>query len=193
MYEKYSDEEIIEAYSSMLDYSGEISKEMSLEIESRGGLNTFKKKIENRNILTKEISRLSNEVYSLTSPDTNVEFIKTLIKSDILTREELNELIENKFSYYRAINTDRTVNSKTIIGSITGIVLGTILGGLLMHFLSKQIPGIYFYLIIPVYILNYFIIKVITKQSRANPVIFIACFLATIGATLLSVYISGKF
>ena len=54
MYKKYSDEELIEVYSSMIDYSGKVSKEMLSEIESRGGLEIFKGKISKNNTLSQE-------------------------------------------------------------------------------------------------------------------------------------------
>ncbi len=79
MYKKFSDEKLIEAYSAMIDYSGTISDDLSNEIESRGGLKAFIEKIERKNILSQEINRVSQEVYSLTGSETNGELIKQLL------------------------------------------------------------------------------------------------------------------
>lgn len=193
MYEKYSDDELIEAYSSMIEYSGEINKEMSTEIEFRGGLESFKKKIEQKNIIVQETKRISAEVYSLTSPETNLEFIKKLITSNILTQEQLNELIENRFLQYQVINNDKAITPRTILGSITGIILSIILSSLLLFFVIKQLQGFFYVLLIPTYILNYFIIKFITKQTRVNWVIFVATFVATVASAIVSLYITGVF
>ena len=191
MYKKYSDEELIEVYSSMIDYSGELSKEMLNEIESRGGLEIFKKKILKNNILAQEINRISKEVYSLTSNETNIEFIKKFITSDILTENELNELVEKKFFSYELINKNKTINSKIIFSSFVAAITASIVGAIIFTLLIIYLTPVFIYFIIPIYIINYLIISLITKKTRANLVVFIATFLATIGSIFLGLYFAG--
>ena len=193
MYEKYSDDELIDAYSSMLDYSGEVSSEMSNAIELRGGLENFKKKIERRKFLTEEINRISKEIYSLTSSETNVEFIKKFITSTILTKDELDQLIESKFSQYQSINENREINSKTFIISLAGMLTACIIGAIILSLLIAFLTPVFLYFIVPIYIINYLIIKFVTKKTRSNLVIFIATLLATIGSIILGIYLAGTF
>lgn len=191
MYKKYTDEELIEVYTSMIEYSGKANTEVLQEIELRGGLDNFKKQIEYKAIIEQEKNRISKEIFSLTSTATDAEFIKSIVTSDILTKDQVDELVENKFASFQAFNKNRQINSKTIIRSIIGIVAGTILGGWLFYFISKKLDGIYYFFIVPVYVLNYLIILLITKRTRTNLVVLIASILATIGALLLFLYMIG--
>ena len=191
MYKKYTDEELIEVYTSMIEYSGKANTEVLHEIELRGGLDNFKRRIEQKAIIEQEKSRISKEIFSLTSTATDAEFIKSLVTSDILSKEQVDELVENKFASFQAFNKNRQINSKTIIGSIIGIVVGTILGGWLLYVISKKLDGIYYFLIVPIYIINYLIILLITKRTRTNLVVLIASILATIGALVLFLYRIG--
>jgi uncharacterized membrane protein len=193
MYEKYSDDELIEAYLSMMDYSGEINKELSNEIESRGGLDDFKEKIKKKSNLDIEIMRISKEVYSLTSPETDVEFIKKAVTSDVLTREELDSLIESKFVYYQSINSNRAITQKTLAESLIGIVIAIIPGAVVLALLMNFITPIFLFFIVPVYIVNYLIIWLVTKKTRSNLAVFIATFIATIGSVILGIYLFGFF
>ena len=185
MYKKYTDDELIEVYTSMMDYSGKADAEMLNEIELRGGLENFKKKIEYNTIVEQEKVRISKEIFALTSSATNAEFIKSFITSDILTRGQLNEFIETKFAYYQAAKKDRKVNSKMIIASLIGIIVGTICGGWILYFISKKLNGVYYIFIVPIYILNHLIILLFTKRTRTNLVVLSAGILATIGALVL--------
>lgn len=191
MYKKYTDEELIEVYTSMIEYSGKANTEVLQEIELRGGLDNFKKRIEYKATIEQEKNRISKEIFSLTSTATDAEFIKSLVTSDILTKDQVDELVENKFASFQALNKNRQINSKTIIGSVVGIIVGTILGGWLLYFISKKLDGVYYFFIVPVYILNYLIILLITKRTRTNLVVLLASILATIGALVLFLYMIG--
>lgn len=191
MYKKYTDEELIEVYTSMIEYSGKANTEVLQEIELRGGLDNFKKRIEYKATIEQEKNRISKEIFSLTSTATDAEFIKSLVTSDILTKDQVDELVENKFASFQALNKNRQINSKTIIGSVVGIIVGTILGGWLLYFISKKLEGVYYFFIVPVYILNYLIILLITKRTRTNLVVLLASILATIGALVLFLYMIG--
>ncbi len=189
MYEQYSDDELIEAYLSMMDYSGEINKELSNEIESRGGLDNFKKKIKKKRDI--DIIRISKEVYSLTSPETDIEFIKKAVTSDVLLREELDSLIESKFAYYQSINSNRIITPKALAESLIGVVIAIIVGAVSLALLMSFITPILMFIIVPVYLINYLIIWLITKKTRSNLVIFIATLIATIGSIILGIYLFG--
>jgi hypothetical protein len=192
-YVSYSDDELMDAYDTMMDFSGKISDDLQSAIDQRGGLEKFKRQIANKGILQAEIKRISDEIFSLANPETNIDFVRKMVSSTILSETELDLLVENKFKQYQAYKKDKEVSVNTIvkslIGTLAGMVVGGILWALLVHFLGDNL----FYLLIPIYIVNYFIIKLIAKQTRANPVVFVACFISTAGSVMAGYYLLAYF
>jgi hypothetical protein len=192
-YLNYSDESLMEVYTTMMDFSGKASEEILEAINSRGGMENWLKRIEQNSIKPREIKRITQEIYSLSSKATDVEFLKTLISSEILSKQELHELIEEKFAESQAIINNRSVTSKTIVGSIAGVVAGGLIGGVVSAFSMIYLKGQYLIVTAPVYIICYLIIWFITKQSRSNPIVFIASFIATVLAILIGFYFADLF
>lgn len=184
-YKKYSDGELIDSYSTMIDYSGKANDEILAEIENRGGLENFLKQIELKKTNQKEIGRIKKEVYEASKDYSDLEFIKQFITSDILSKEDLDYLVERTFMEHQAILKDKTVTSNTIIGSIVGTLIGSIAGSLFLIFFVVAFGRIIYFSLIGVYIICYQIIKLITKQSRNNGVVFIATLISTILSLLL--------
>ncbi|MBC7937196.1 MAG: hypothetical protein H7Y86_17770 [Rhizobacter sp.] len=85
MYTKFSDDGLIKAYESMKDYSGEANATLLEKIEKRGGMNLFLEKIATQKKKKEEIRAISGEIYALTKPGINIDFIKDHISSTILT------------------------------------------------------------------------------------------------------------
>ncbi|TRX31879.1 hypothetical protein FNW52_17970 [Flavobacterium sp. ZT3R18] len=191
MYKKYSDEDLKEAYSTMMDYSGKADAGILTEIESRGGLEKFLRQIEIQRINQTEIGRIAKEIRLLNSNGLNKDAIKNSVQSDILSKDELEYLIERKLVEYQAIIADRTITSKTIFGSIFGIILGSVLGCIFLILAISFFGRLVFFPLVGVYIICYFTIKFFTKQSRNNAVVFIASFLSTVISMLLAIGITS--
>ncbi|MGC4104486.1 hypothetical protein [Ferruginibacter sp.] len=193
MYEKFTDDELIEAYQSMMEYSGQPNDEMRKAIEQRGGMEIFIQNIAHKKTITAEINRISKEIYQLVSPETNAGFIRQFIKSDILSKEALDDLVEQKTHYYQSILENKKVDSKTFMhtafAAIAACIAGAIIVCLLLHFITP----VFLYFVVPVYIINYLIIWAITKKTRANIVIFIATLLATIFSFISGGVLAGLF
>ncbi|RED26209.1 hypothetical protein BD847_0124 [Flavobacterium cutihirudinis] len=186
-YKNYSNEDLEEAYTTMMDYSGKASKEILVEIDNRGGIDIFLSTLEFNKLNKKEINRITAEVYSMSNDYSDLDFIKQFIKSDVLNHDELNELIELKFNEHLAILTDRTINQKTIYGSLAGMAVGIILS-LIFYILILSLFGkIVYFPIIGVYFICYQTIKLITKQTRDNTFVFLASLAGTI-ITLLCLF-----
>jgi len=66
MYSKFTNDELIEAYSTMIDYSGKADDTILREIEQRGGLDKFLQEIEQKNLNKSESNRVLNELIQLT-------------------------------------------------------------------------------------------------------------------------------
>ena len=178
MYKNYKDEDLVRAYSVMMETSGKISSDLAKVIETRGGIDYFKRIMELRKNTPAEISRLQNEVCALTTPETNYEFVRKLISSQHLSSEDLDVFVKRIFDEQKASQADKAITQTTIIKSSIGLLLGSVAGALfwwLILYLFKQ-PFIF---VIPIDVMiGYFIIKLITKQSFKNTVILIATLLS---------------
>ena len=179
MYQKFTDKDLFEVYN-LTKASGKVGDDLLKEIENRGGIESLSKKLEISNIKQKEINRIRSEVKKLTSAETNAEFIKNFISSDILSEKELSSLIEFSFNQNQKDLIDSTVTLRTIIGGIVGIVIGILITGTLLLLLTIYTNKFYYYFLVPAYLINYLFIKLITKQSAKNAVVFIFSLIATV-------------
>lgn len=179
----------MEAYQSMMDYSGKLSDDLSLEIERRGGMLVFKEKIHREEIYQREVSRVRKEVRMLAAKETEPEFIMKLVSSDILTETEMNELVRSTYSDHMALLQNKAITPKTFTGSIIGGIAGTIVSGMLMWKVLGNEVWYMLYLLVPAYWLNYGIIYLITRQTRSNFIIFLTAFIATITSALFALFL----
>lgn len=180
MYKNYKDEDIIRAYSTMMSTSGKITSDLANAIQNRGGIDYFKRIIELRKSQPDEISRLQNEVLSLTTAETDYTFVRNLISSKHLSVDDLDIFVKRVFSEQRSSQIDRAITKTTFVKCLTGLLMGSISGTIFwwgVLYIFKQ-PFIF---VIPiVFMIGYFIIKTISKQSFKNPVVFIASLLSAI-------------
>ena len=189
MYTKYSDEDLIEAYTTMMDYSGKASKDMLHEIDQRGGMQKFLNQIASKRLYQTEIGRISKEVRLFSQKGIDKVGIMNEIQSELLSEEERVDLIAKKLFEYQAIAADRAINPRTISGSLLGLTIGSVLGAgfyLLSLSIFEQFT---FRPLIGSYIICYLTIRFFTKQSRNNAFVFIASFLATVISALLALVV----
>ena len=184
-YKNYSDEDLVEAYSTMIDYSGKASNEILIEIDNRGGLNAFLENIEFNKSNKQEINRISQEIYTLNNDFHDLEFIKSFIKSDTLTPEELDDLITLKFHQHEAFLQNRKIDQKTVFGSLVGMIIGIIISLAFYIFVIYLLDRFIYYPIIGVYFICYQTIKLITKKTRDNTFVFLTSLAGTVLTLLL--------
>jgi hypothetical protein len=180
MYKNYKDQDIIRAYATMMSTSGEITSDLADAIQNRGGLDYFKRIMELRKSQPIEISRLQNEVLSFTTSETDYAFVRNLISSEYLSVDDLDIFVKRVFVEERASQIDSVITKTTFAKCLTGLLLGSISGTLFwwgILYLFKQ-PFIF---VIPVvFMIGYFIVKSISKQSFKNPVVLTASLLSAI-------------
>ncbi|MBS1732662.1 MAG: hypothetical protein JST02_05145 [Bacteroidetes bacterium] len=193
MYSKYTTDELIEAYNSMLDYSGQLSPELSQEIELRGGIKSFENLIIRKKIVDEEIKRLSTEIFSFANTDVDIEFIKGKIKSEVLSKQEVNNLIESKFYSFKKYKVDQYISKDVYIQSLIATLAASVIGGMVLALLVFFITPVFLYFIIPIYLIDYLIIHLITKKTRRNIIVFISILVSTIISIILGVYLAGMF
>ncbi len=175
----------------MTDYSGKPNDELLFEINKRGGLALFENQIEEKKYKQLEIQRINKDVYSLMAPEISVQFIRKMVTSEIFTEEELDKIIENRFVEYAAILKTKEVNSKTIITGISASIASALIGAAVLLCCMRYITPIFYFFIPIIYIINYTIIRLVTKQTRSNWFIFIITLLSTIASLILSFYFSS--
>ena len=82
---------------------------------------------------------------------------------------------------------DKSITSRTIIGSIIGTLIASVICGTIWG-LSIIYSGTMYFILIPGLILiSYLIIRLITKQSRNNTLVFIATFLSAFLAIIFGI------
>jgi hypothetical protein len=187
-------ERIIEKYKSMDDSQildlhrtthtlSDLGREALADVlKERGGI---EKLIADRN-KSIEIEREKFNLKSYFSQKYKEGIPAELIKlsSEILDKNQLAELHQQCESELEYEKKDKSINVRTVLGSIGGMVIGGILGGI---FWGGQLiySGHIFYLFaIALAVLNYGIIRLITGQSKENPVVLVFSALG-IGISLL--------
>ena len=164
--------------------SGQISSDLTDAIQSRGGLDYFRRILELRKTHLVEIVRLQKEICALTTPETDFVFVRKLVSSEYLSPQDLDIFARRVFDEHQASQADKAISQTTIPKSIIGLLIGSVAGTLFwwgILYLFKQ-PFIF---IIPViFIIGYLPIKAFTKQSFKNPVV-LAASLLSVGVSLV--------
>lgn len=184
-YTKYSDTEILESYKEMLDHNGEIDTPLLEEINKRGGIEKFQLLMNKATLIKKEQIRISKEIKELQAAGVDLEFIRKMVSSSLLSPTALDNLITERFNMFAADAYENKIDIHTILGALTGFAIGTFLGGAL--YISPVI------LILPlpfsgvlVFGITYLFIWLITKKSKNNIIVFLLSFLSIFTAFFMS-------
>jgi len=184
-YEKYSDEELYEIYKTIDNYSPEAKEALDKVLEKKGGVESLIKKIEEEQTIQAEINRIKNETNVLGHRGVDSSFIKTTMTSEIFSKDEIEKIIDDKYSEVEENLKDQKITDKTIVWVIIGGVIATIVGGALWG-ASIIFSGRIFYIFIAgLYIVCYGIIRLITKKSYNNKAVLIASVISSAIAFLL--------
>jgi hypothetical protein len=172
----------------MLDYSGKADDDLLVEIESRGGLEKLKRKIGERNLVPDEIKRINKLVFNIYKSEPDHNKIRNSITSNVLSPEELSQAIDAALKNTQSYFKDTAINSRTIIGSIIGVIISGVLGAALWCFSIVKTGRMIYLLLGVIYIIAYLIIRLLTNQSKNNVLVFIASFVAALIAIPLGLW-----
>lgn len=192
MYNKFTDDELIEAYTTMIDYSGKADENILKEINQRGGLEKFLKEIEQKNINKAESDRVLNELIKLNKEGLSLDEIKSNISSELWTKQHLNAFIENRYIKHQLFLNDKSIDKELILKSILGIAIASFAGTGLILLIVIVFKFAHFGLLIPVYFLSYMVIKGFTGKTHNNGIVFIAGLIATIISGISFFYIMNR-
>jgi hypothetical protein len=182
-YSKFSEQDLIESYKNQVDYQGKPSKELLEEISKRDTFENFKAKIENQKVILNERNRIIREIHQHYFNKFSKEESLSLLNSDLISRQEIRILVEEKYADIHLNVENLNVDSDTILKSFVGVPIASFVSSIIIFTLISSINALialHFFLLIPAYIINYFVIRFITKKTRANLAVFIATFIATV-------------
>ncbi|MEP7237370.1 MAG: hypothetical protein ABI685_05885 [Ferruginibacter sp.] len=134
--------------------------------------------MELRKTAPSEISRLQNEVCSLTTPETNYEFVRKLISSQLLSAEDLDIFVKRIFDEQKDSQADKAITQTTVVKSCIGLLLGSLAGTSFWWFILYVFKQPFIFVMPIVFMIGYFIIKLFSKQSFKNPVVLVASLLS---------------
>lgn len=181
-YTKFSEEDLITSYINQIDYQGKPDKEIVEEILRRSSLEDFQSKIKTQNLLQDEKNRIIREIHGHYMNKLSKHECLSLISSS-LPQENIRLLVDIKYDQIHRSIENLKIDSNTLMysfmGTIVASVISTIVIGLIIYkfaFLSVFL----FALLIPAYIINYWIIRLFTGKTRDNLAVFIASFIATV-------------
>jgi len=185
IYKNFSDEELVDAYIQWIDNSGKIGKELEEVLIERRNIDEIRAKAKHKKLIIKEKGRIAFEINKMVLDNKSLEEVDEKIFSELLEKDELSYFILKKYIVFEHNKKDSEVDKDTIYKSIIGLVVASIVGFLFLLLILFVIKGFIFYLLVPTYIICYFIIKLITGKTRSNLAVFISTFFATVFSALL--------
>jgi hypothetical protein len=184
-YEQYSDAALVDVHQNIDEYSDEAKEAMQIVLQKKGGLEKIFSTLNEKKLTEYEELRIAKETMHFGKENVDIDFIKTMITSKVLTKERVNEIIESQFVIVEHELMDEKVTAKTILFSIIGIVIASLIGGTLWGLQMIYSHRIFYIFGIGLAFLCFGIIKFVTKKTFKN--------LAVILATVLSIFLSILF
>jgi hypothetical protein len=179
-YENYSDEELYVIYKNAANYSAEAGEALHIIIDKKGGMEALVKRLEAKAVIENEKQRIANEATKLGLGGVDASFIKNTTSSAILSKEEVNEIIETNAEKAELLVEDKKVNSETIFKSVVGCGLASIAGGAFASIQFLYFGATSALLIIGTALICYSIVKLVTKKSYNNTAVLLSSFAAFI-------------
>lgn len=191
IYRNYNEEDLHAAYLHMTDHTGTVNDELHEAISQKFNYDEFVKAAEYRKVLVKEKGRISYEVHKRVQKGEKIDAILANISSEMIEKSDLKIFILNKFDQFSKVRENDKIDEKTIFKSLLGIVVASVTGLLFLKFIITSTGEFSFFLLVPVYIINYLVIYGITGKTRDNFVVFMAVLISVIVSTIFSFGLLG--
>lgn len=192
-YETLSNSELYQMHLNAADYSDAAKEALAVVILQRGGVENLRKETEHQNFQLQEEQRIAWETRRLAQGGTSVDFLKKVITSSHLPQEDVAAIIERTYKEVDLDYADKQVKPRTIMGSVVGGAIASVVGGGLWGLLLVQTHRIIYFFIAGLALLSYGLIKLFTKQSKENVVVLVATILSVAGALLIGQIIFDQF
>lgn len=184
----------MDSYTNQIDYQGKADQEILDEIVSRSSLEDFQAKIKAQKQFIDEQNRVIREIHGHYMSKRSKEECLTLISSDLLSTKSIKFLIDKKYSQIHQNIENLKVDSDTLMYSFFGTIVSSVVSSIIILALVYKFSFLVvfaFYLLVPAYIINYWIIRLFTGKTRANLAVFIASFAATVLNCIYFFFIVG--
>jgi hypothetical protein len=181
-YETYTDEELYGVLQDIDNYSAEAGKALDIVIDKRGGKDALIKKLEEKAVIQNEKNRIAHEATKLGLGGVDASFVKNTTSSTILSKEEVDKIIEHHVEKAELEVEDKKVNFDTIVKSLVACALAAIPGGLFASIQFLYFGATSRLMLFGTALICYGTVKLITKKSYNNT----AVLLATVAAFILS-------
>lgn len=191
IYRNYNEEDLHAAYLHMTDHTGKVNDELREAISQKFNYNEFVKAAEYRKVLVKEKGRISFEVHKKVQKGEKIDVILKTISSEMIGSNDLKVFILDKFDQFSKVRENDKIDEKTIFKSLLGIIVASVTGLLFLKVIITSTGEFSFFLLVPVYIINYLVIYGITGKTRDNFVVFMAVLISVIVSTILSFGLLG--
>lgn len=192
-YQEYSDLKLIEVYNNKENYTEEARKALEIVVNEKGGLIKLQENYNKHQEINEEKSKIETQILSLKNSGIKKDEIINSLKSEIISKSEINEIIEKKFKEIEAHEKDLQIKPRTIIGSIFGATIGGTIGGILWGLQMIYSAHVFYIFGLGLVMLSYGVIKFFTKQSKNNMVVLFLTILSVIYALALGFFLYGVF
>lgn len=179
-FESYSDYDLYQIANNPSGYTPEAQEAIAIVVNKRGGLAAVGERLAKAKEIAVEMDRVEKEVYGLTTLETDLDFVKKMVQSPILSAEQLNSTIEKSHAHAQQQLNDKAITPNTVVGSLLGCGIASIIGGSLWGLQLIFSNAVFSILAIGLFLLCFFIIKFFTKKSFKNTSVFVATAVAVI-------------
>lgn len=191
IYRNYNEEDLHAAYLHMTDHTGKVNDELREAISQQFNYDEFVKAAEYRKVLVKEKGRISFEVHRRVQKGEKIDTILENISSEMIEGSHLKVFILDKFDQFSKVKQNDKIDKEIVYKSLLGIVVASVTGFMFLKAVIACTGLFSFFLLIPVYIINYFVIYGITLKTRGNLIVFLAVLISVIISTIFSFALLG--
>ncbi len=181
-YQNYSDEELMNIYEQIDDYSDEAKEALMFVINKNGGLNGLNERLNKENEKDELISKINKQIIELINDGNRASEIKNKIQYDYISETEIDELITKNINRIQEEKSDREIKPRTIFGGIIGGVIGGTIGGIIWGIQMIYSGHMLYIFGIGLVLLSYAFIRLFTKQSKKNIIVILITIISVIYA-----------
>lgn len=185
-YESYSDIELYSIYINAANYSEDAGKAANIVIEKKGGFDGLLKRLEEKAAVESEKQRIANETTKFVQEGVDASFLIDKTESSLLSKAEVNEIIQTYGAKSLAGVEDKKVNSETVIKSVVGGGIASLFGGAFASLQFIYFGATSYLMIVWVALICYGVVKFVTKKSYNNTAVLLASFIAFMLSYLLA-------
>ena len=184
-YQKYSDEELLDVYSKIEEYTDEGKEALKIVLKEKGGIESLKERVEKEFEIESEVSRIKVEIVELLNQGRNSFEIKGNIKINNITSTHLEKIIEEVSTEFELEKVDKKIKPRTILGSIIGGFIGGTIGGIGWGVQMIYSNHMFLIFVVGLVMLSYAFIRLFTRQSKKNTIVLIMTVISVIYSLIL--------